>query len=751
MISRSFVGGVVSRIDGLEKAKGTLVYPSDVYLRDTLFCKCVFAPYPHAKINTIEFSDALKVPGVVRVLTAVDLPGMNYCTYNLDRPVFCNEKTRYEGDVVAVVVAESERCAEEGVKRVKVDFTPLPLLIDPENALDPDAPKVHENGNIIHQVHYESGKPDEIFSRNDVVVINKTFQLQPTDHAFIETEAGIAYPENDGICIITGGQDAYYHQNQVAKSLNLPLEKVHVIESQTGGAFGGKSDVNVQIYIALAAYLTGKPCRMVWSRHEHFISGVKRHSGIIKLQMAASKEGKLLALKAYVVLDTGAYIYKGDVVLNILVECLTGPYSFAHVHIDAFLVYTNNYLCGALRGFGANKACFATEGIVTALANELSIDQIKFRKQNLVKQGELSGIGHKLLAPIHTKYTLDAAYDHPIWKNRHQFRTQEGNIRRGVGMALGLKGYGYGCGDVPDYGKANITLTMDGKIQLSVGAVEMGQGSLTALAALAADTLHCDLNLLKVIAADTKDDSNSGTTAASRTTYAVGRAVVGAAQELKKKIQELAGDIFHVDPSSIQLDGNEVFYNQKERSIPLAAIAHFAEEPITVSSVKRVAYSEVPVIGAAVANPHVLYASNVQVAQVAVDIETGEVKVERVAVFPEVGRVVFRDGLVGQFEGGVAMGLGYALLEKVIVKEGKIQNGDLVTYPVPTAMDMPSIEVNPIEIPEETGPFGAKGIAELAPLPTAPAIINAIEDAIGIRFTTLPVTPEKILEALANK
>jgi CO/xanthine dehydrogenase Mo-binding subunit len=688
---------------------------------------------------------------VVRVLTATDLPGTNLCTYNLDKPVFCNEKTRYEGDVVAVVVAESEKSAEEGVSRVRIDYTPLPLFLNPEKVLDPAMPKVHDKGNVMHQVHFTSGEPDVIFSRADVVSIEKIFNLQSTDHTFIETEAGIAYPEDGGICIITGGQDAYYHQNQVAKSLDLPLEKVRVIESQTGGAFGGKSDVSVQIYIALAAYLTGRPCRMVWSRQEHFLSGVKRHSGIIKLRLAASQEGKLLALDAQVFLDTGAYAYKGDVVLNILVECLTGPYSIPNVHMDAYLVYTNNYLCGALRGFGANKACFAIESSISALANKLSVDQIDFRKRNLVKQGDKSGIGHKLLAPVHAEYVLDAASNHPMWKNRKDVKGQKGAIRCGVGVALGIKGYGYGCGDVPDYGKAKITLTMDGKIRLSVGAVEMGQGSMTTLAIMAAETLNCNLQNIEVVAADTKDDSNCGTTAASRTTYAVGRAVVDASHELRRKILEHAGEIFHVDPSLIQLDGDEILYNNKNRSIPLSAIAQFIEEPITVTSVKRVAYSEVPVIGAAVANPHVLYASHMQIAQVAVDTETGEIQVEHVVSFPEVGKVIFRDGLIGQFEGGIAMGLGYALMEKVIVKEGRMQNADLVTYPIPTALDIPRIDVYPIEVPEDTGPYGAKGIAELAPLPTAPAIINAIEDAIGIRFTSLPVTPEKVLEALAEK
>ena len=603
----------------------------------------------------------------------------------------------------------------------------------------------------MHEVHYKSGDPQAIFSQPDFVTVEKTFHTQSTDHVFLETEAGIAYPEDGGIRMITGGQDAYFHQSQVAKALNLPLEKVRVIEPQTGGAFGGKADVSVQIFIALAAYLTGRPCRMVWSRHEHFISGVKRHPAMIKLRGAASKDGKLVALDAHVITDTGAYAVKGDVVLDILVECLTGPYSIPNVNIDAWLVYTNNFVCGAFRGFGANKACFAIEGLVSALADKLEIDQVAFRRRNLVKQGELSGIGHRLLAPIHVDNALEAVSEHPLWKNRQGLKKLDGSIRRGIGMALGMKGYGYGCGDVPDYGKARLTLGMDGRVQLSVGAVECGQGSLTALAQIAAETLHCDLDLIDVFAADTKDDSNSGTTAASRTTYAVGRAVVDAALELGKKIRSLAGDLFQNEPDLFQLEAGSAHNPITGQKLPFSDAAKYAEEPLSATSVSRVAYSEAPMVGAAVAHPHVLYASNTQVVQVAVDIETGEVIVERVAVFPEVGKVIFRDGIEGQFEGGIAMGLGYALMEKVIVQDGHILNAELSTYTAPTSLEMPEIEIYPIEIPEATGPYGAKGIAELAPLPTAPAIINAIQDAIGIRFTTLPVTPEQILDALAQE
>ncbi len=749
MSSLLAVGESAPRVDGWAKVRGSLVFPSDVRPANGLHCRPVFTPYPHAQILAVDVDEALAVPGVLRVLTARDIPGPNICSFNADRPILCDDRARYEGDIIAVVVAESEAAAESGVKRVKVDFSPLPLLIDPEQALQPDALSLHASGNVLHEIHFTSGDPDSVLAREDIVIVEHIFRPPATDHVFLETEAGVAFPEDGGIRIVTGGQNAFYHREQVAQALALSPEKVRVIEPFTGGGFGGKADVNVQILIALAAHLTGRPCRMMWTRHEHFIAGVKRHPAIMHLKGAATRSGEFLALSARVVSDTGAYGVNGNVVLNVLVENLTGPYAIPNVRIDAWSVYTNNYVAGAFRGFGANKGCLAIEGIVSRLARELRMDQVEFRKRNLIQHAGRSGIAHRIIAPIHVRHTLDAVAQHPLWKNRDSLERTRGSLRRGLGMALAMKGYGIGIGDAPDYGSAGLTLGFDGRIKLTTSIVDMGQGSLTILCQMAAEVLQCDLTMFDVMAADTQETDDCGTTAASRVSYAVGRAVISAAQEVSARIRQIATEVLQVRPEAVRIERGAVRDPASGRFLTFAQIAQLAEEPLEASARLRVAYSEeLAPPDAAVAHPHVLYSSNAQVAQVMVDTETGQITLERMAVFPEVGQVINPQGVEGQCEGGISQGLGYALMEQVVTKDGRMQNADLATYPIPTALDMPEMETIPIEVPELTGPFGAKGVGENATVPTAPAILDAIEDAIGIRFTAMPVTPEQVLEAL---
>jgi CO/xanthine dehydrogenase Mo-binding subunit len=649
---------IVHRYEGKAKVLGSLEFPSDIYPDGVLTCCPVFAPHPHALIQQIDPIQALKVEGVVRVLTAGDIPGTNINGTHLDRPVFCDQKTRCEGDVLAVVVAESEAAARAGVQKVRVEYTPLPVVDDPEQALQPETIKIHPDGNILHQVHFKKGDPEGEFSRPDVTVFEHTFITPATDHAFLETEAGIAFPGDGQIRIITGGQDAFFHQGQVARALGMPPEQIQVIESYTGGSFGGKYDTNVQILIALAALKTGRPCRMVWSRAEHFKAGIKRHPAKITLKGALTRDGKLAALKARVLTDTGAYTSSGVVVLDVLVECLTGPYEIPHVELDAWSVFTNNFVSGAFRGFGANKACFAIEGFMSILARAICMDQVAFRQINLAKQGGESGIGHSLLAPIHTGQTLQLMGEHQLWKDRQQIRGETGKVRRGIGVALGLKGYGFGSNDAGDYGQAEITLAEDGRLKLLTGATELGQGSSTTLAQIAATTLRCSLSQIEVIAADTFNSVNSGVTAASRTTYVVGRGVLAAAKDLREKMSELAGKYFETAPESLVFEDGCVIDPDSGRSLPFAQISQLAGEPVTGIANQRAAYAEKSLPGAAVAHPHVLYASHGQIVQAAVDTETGEVFVERVAAFPDAGGVIYRDGMEGRSRVGSLTGWG---------------------------------------------------------------------------------------------
>jgi CO/xanthine dehydrogenase Mo-binding subunit len=747
-----WVGKPARRIDGDAKVRGTLAFPSDVSAPDMLHCRPVLAPCPHATLLGIRSEAALQVPGVVRVLTSKDVPGSNRYGSRQDHPVLCDDKLRYTGDMVAVVVAESEQAAEIGAARVEVLFEPLPLVTDLEKALADRSVRVHDSGNILHQIHYDIGNVDAVFARTDVVSVEQVYRPQFVDHAFLETEAGVAFPEGLGVRVVSCGQNAYYDQEHVARALGLPLEQVRMVEPFSGGAFGGKGDITVQIVIAVAALLTQRPCRMVWTRSEHFRAGVKRHACNIRIRTAASTDGDLLALEARILADTGAYAVFGEGVLELMSEAITGPYRVPNVRVDAWSVYTNNVVSGAFRGFGATQGCLAIEAQMSELAQRLGMDEIEFRWRNALSQGDRAGPGHLLILPMAVKPALRLASQHPLWQQRGRLAAPigAGSIRRGIGMAISMKGFSLGCNDAGDYSAADMCLQEGGRFLVKTGIIELGQGSYTALAMLAAEALGCGLEMVDFQAGDTGDCPEAGTTASSRVTYAVGRAVIAAAYELVSQIRAAAAAVWQVPVDQVELGDGVVWDRQNENQLALSELVRLVPGPLEVSHRQRIPYSERK-IGGGVGHPHVLYSSNTQIVQVAVDTETGEITVEQVVTFPEVGQVVNRLGLEGQCEGGIIQGIGYALMEQVVVDKGLILNGDLTKYPVPTVADICPIETIPIELPEETGPFGAKGAAENATLPTAPAILDAIADAIGIRFTTLPVTPERVLEALAGE
>jgi CO/xanthine dehydrogenase Mo-binding subunit len=662
----------------------------------------------------------------------------------------CDDKTRYIGDMVAVVVAENEHAAQLGARKVKLTWEPLDLLTDPEQAVSGEGPQIHSTGNILHQIHYAAGDLEVAFTRPDVVVVENIYRTQFMDHAFLETESGIAFPEKGGVRVISGGQNPYYDQQQVAQCLSLPIEKVRMIEPYSGGAFGGKGDITVQIVVALAALLTGKPCRMTWTREEHFLAGVKRHPVNIWIKCAATRSGELVALQTRIIADTGAYAVFGDAILELMAENITGPYRVSNVLVDAWSVYTNNAVCGAFRGFGATQACLAIEGQMSQLADKLGIDEIEFRMQNFLAQGQRSGMGHEILLPLGVEVALKTAAAHPLWRSRNKIMQSSNPIRRGIGMAISMKGFSLGVNDAQDFSAANLALTSDGRFILQTGIVELGQGSFTALVQIASEVLNCSPSLFEFHSADTQENPNAGTTAASRVTYSVGRAVVNAAHELSDKIRQLAALSFEVPLENVEITNNIVKDCLSGKLLSLTDIARLSAEPLQVHHQQRIPYSEKMTTGG-LGHPHVLYSSNTQLVQLVVDTETGEIRVEQVVCFPEAGQVINKLGLEGQCEGGILQGIGYALMEQVVIEKGRVLNSDLTRYPIPTVADTPLMEVIPVEVLESTGPFGAKGAAENATIPTAPAILDAIEKAIGVRFTSLPVTPERVIQALATQ
>jgi CO/xanthine dehydrogenase Mo-binding subunit len=751
LTSYKWVGKPVQRVDGKDKVCGTMKFPTDVSAPDVLHCKAVFAPSAHARLLEIHSEEALKTAGVVAVFTHKNVPGPNLFGFRNDRPVLCDEKTRYAGDMVAVVAAETEEAALLGVEKVRIDWEPLPLVTDPEQAILEDAPRVHKDGNILHESHYVKGDVDAVFERTDVIISEHTYYPQMMDHAFLETEAGIAFPEDGGVRVIAGAQVPYADQMWLSKCLDLPPEKSRLIEPYSGGAFGGRGDISVQLVIALAALKTGRPCRMAWSRSEHFLAGPKRHPCKIWVRTAASKDGELLAHQARIIADTGGYAIFGDNILETIIENITGLYRIPNVKVDAWSALTNNPICGAFRGFGAPQACLALEGQMSDLARQLDQDEIAFRLKNVLTQGETAGMGHKLMLPIGIQEALKAAAQHPLWKNRKDYAVANGPIHRGVGMAVASKGYGLGINDAPDFSAVDIILKPEGRFLLTTGVVEIGQGSYTVLMQMAAEVLNCGPEFFDVTGADTVYHPDSGTSAASRITYAVGLSSMDAARQMDESIRTLASQKWEVSLDEVGLEDGIVRNLQSDATLSLADIAKLAgSEELRAESRLRVPYSEIPSEGG-LNNPHILYSSNVQIALAAVDIETGETSVEKVVTFPEAGRVINPLGLEGQCDGGVAQGLAYALMEETFLKDGRVVNDNFSVYSIPTSKDMPEVEIIPVEVLEASGPYGAKGAAENATIPTAPAILDAIADAIDVRFTAMPVTPEKVISTLADK
>lgn len=699
-----WIGKAIPRLAGREQVTGKLLYPSDLFLPGQLWAVPVLAGVPRARVRALDPAPALAVPGVVGVFTAADLPGQLRFGVRRDRPALCDGEARYVGEVVAVVAAQTRAAAEEGARRLRVKYEELPAVLDPLAA--------REAGLICHRISHRQGDVEGAFARC-AVVVDATYRMGYMDHAFLETEAALAVPEPDGgVTVYAGGQNVFYDRDQVALTLGLPPEKVRMVEPYTGGAFGGKGDITVQIMAALVAVKTGRPCKMVLTREEHFLNGVKRHPAIVRMRTGAAADGTLLAHEVEIVADTGPYTVFGDGVLELMAENAVGPYRFPHSRLEAWSVYTNNLLSGAFRGFGAAQGCFALESQISELADRLCIDPIEFRLRNLAAAGDRSGAGHCFVLPLALRQALEQAARYPLWQRREEVAAESrGARRRGVGVACSMKGFGLGTGGAPDWAAATLRRLPGGDFQLALGIIELGQGSLTVLAQMAAEELGVPLSRVEVVAADTRLTPESGTTASSRVTYAVGRVVARAARELRRRLE--AGETGELE----------------------------------ITCREQVPFANLPAEGG-LGHPHVLYSGHVQLAEVEVDLETGEVEVRQVVSWPEVGRVINRAGVEGQCEGGTAMGFGYALLEKVEMVRGRPLNPDFSTYTIPTAPDMPEIRVFPVEAPEATGPWGAKGVGENATLPSVPAIVDAIARATGVRPRELPVTPEKLLELM---
>jgi CO/xanthine dehydrogenase Mo-binding subunit len=722
-MTTTVVGESLSRPDALGKVTGAARYPADLVRPGMLHLQVVFAHRPHARITSIDTSVALKAPGVVAVLTAHDVPYNAYGLIDADQPALCGDVVRFEGDKVALVAAESKEAAIAGAKLVHVEYEDLPVVTDPRAAMAPDAPLVHEEhgSNVLLHMPIRKGDTAHAMAEADVVLSGE-FSTSWQEHAFLQPEAGIAYIDKQGHVVIeTAGQWMHEDRRQIAAMLRLPEEKVVVRYAAIGGAFGGREDLSIQHMLALAAWKLQRPVAIVWSREESIIGHHKRHPMFIRCRWGAKKDGRITAVEAEVVADGGAYASTSVEVTKVATLFSTGCYNIPNISVDGYAVYTNNVPSGAFRCFGGPQSQFAVEIMVTRLAHTLGIDPVELRRINLYSEGDLEPTQQPLPEGVTVREVMERCVAEARERWGYDGQPRQGSaphLRRGIGIACGIKNVGYSFG-FPEQATATAEIYGEAEIErvvIRVGSAEVGQGNHLAMRQIAAETLGVPLEKVTLVADDTSMSPNAGSASASRLTFMAGRAVHDAAQTARAKWSE-----------------SEKYY--AEATVQYRPPATTPLDPETGAG-----------------RPNFCYGYTAQAVEVEVNTLTGQVQVLRIISAHDVGRAINPQQVEGQIEGCLAQALGYALLEHLQVRNGRILTPYLSTYLLPTVLDMP-VEVTPVilELTDPHGPFGARGMAEMPLSCFAPAVAIAIHDATGAWLTQQPMIPERVLTALAQR
>ena len=749
-----WVGRSVPRKEGASKTTGETKFFSDMILPNMLWAKVARSKHPHALIRRIDVSKAESLPGVVAVLTHKDVTGLNgFGIVIPDQPVLCYDKVRFLGDAIAVIAAENEEIAEKAAQLVQVDYEPLPVVTDPVEAMNPEAAKVHAKGNILRHETVRNGNALEAF-QNAAVVVEHTYCTPRQMHMFLETEAGIGMlDENGNVVLYVGGQAPYRDQMQVSRALGIKPEKVRVISTPVGGAFGGKEENTVQIHLAMLATKTQRPVKLVWTREESGIAGIKRHPMIITTKTAADREGNLIANQVKIIADTGAYASLGPTVLDVAVENSCGAYKIQNVDIDAYLVYTNNCVSGAFRGFGSVQVNFALESNIDMIAEKLGIDRLEIRKKNVLREGDIGSFGYAIRGSVGVYETLLKVENSELWKNRLKYKTEKTAAwcKRGIGIATGVKGFGFGA--LPDFAAASIQITPTGKFVIGISCPEIGQGAITAYTQIAAEALHCHIDDIYIASADSKLAPDTGTTSASMALVRGGNAILAAAPKMRQLLLTAASQILEEPLDKLRIERSHVNSLNRKKIATLAQIAQYLEKNGVDTKVIggfNVPRFEKPAEGS-IEIPHWSYMYASGVALVEINTMTGATKVLKFFLATDCGKIINPQSYSGQHEGAILQGIGFALMEDTIIKDGNVLTNNFTTYIIPTIADMPEIQVEPVETYEKIGPFGAKGLGEIGIVAVPAAIANAIYDATGAHIYSLPATPERVYKALQNK
>jgi CO/xanthine dehydrogenase Mo-binding subunit len=744
------ISKTIPKIGAVDLARGCRLFSEDIPLDGALTLQLFRSRKAHARILSLDVEKARKVNGVVGILTAKDIPGKNlFGLINKDQPLLAHEKVRFVGEAIALVAAADKEAAQKALEAIEVTYEDLPTLIDPEDSLKEGAPLIHAKGNLLSRRIIRKGNAAEALSKCDVV-IKKTYRTPHVEHCYLEPDAGAGFVDQDGTLVIYAStQNPHYDLKEVSEILGLEEERIRIIQAATGGGFGSKLDLTVQGYIGLALYHFQRPVRLAFSREEAFLATPKRHPMNIEFETGASKDGKIQALRARIICDTGAYASYGLAVTARAAVHATGPYAIENVEVESLCVYTNNPIAGAMRGFGVPQVAFAHESQIDLLAQELGLDPMEIRRINALRPGSTTGTGQELAASVGMIKTLEAIEPY-YWQAKAQWKTETiaEPLRRGIG--IGSMWYGIGNTGVQNPSSARVEIDAQGKVTLFSGAADVGQGSSTVLAQITAEVLGIEPSEVSLVIADTKWTTNAGATSASRQTYISGNAVKEAAGKLADVLVTEAVDVLKTPKSLLVLeDGFVVDSRHSDKRVPLSKLAKRAHDRGRPLSWQGYFDPETTPLDSSSGQgiPYATYAFASHLALVTVDTSTGEVTVNRIVAAHDVGKAINPQNVEGQIQGGVGMGLGFALMEEFI--PGKtVSMGD---YHIPTSLDMPEIIPLIVEDQEPTGPYGAKGVGEPALIPTAPAILNAIADALGERIFRLPAHPERVRGAVQGK
>ncbi len=739
------------RPDAVAKVNGSGIYADDIYIDGMLHAKALRSRLPHANILKIDTRAAKALTGVVAVLTHADVPGRKDSgVHEVDWPVLCYDKVRYVGDALALVIAESEDIAEAALKLVTVDFEALPILTDPKAAAQPGATLLHPHhptGNFKAEYNLENGDIARGFAESDVV-IEREYATPFIEHGFIEPEAGVAVPDPTGrITVYCGGQIPFGDRAQIAATLAVPESAIRVVNCLIGGAFGGKEDVSVQILVALAAQKTGRPVKMVMSRKESLLFHPKRHATQIRMKTGAKRDGTLMAHEVEIYGDGGAYASLSNHVMLRATTHAGGPNSVPNAKVTTHAMYTNNVPCGAFRGFGVTQSTFAMESQLDELAGALGISPLEIRRKNILAVGKKTLAGHELTESVGLGECLELVATEMA---QHPVVAVEGDLRRAWGIACAYKNTGFGSGAY-DAAGAEVELFATGRALVKAGAAEIGQGLVTVMAQIVSEELGVPFGDIDVLVADTDHTLDCSATTASRQTYVTGNAVRHASIEVRKLLSQTAAELLDAAPDKLTFAGGMVSIctdGAQEHDVARVALTEVVKAARREGRVPRVAYQYVAPM--APKYHHFAFGFGAQAALVEVNVKTGETSVLKVIAANDVGRVMNPLALQGQVEGSINMGLGMALQEKFELKDGLVVTDTLKKVNLPTMDQTPEIISFFVEHQTADGPYGAKGVGELASIPTTPAIINAIFNATGVRCYSLPAD-KKWLKAQLSK